>query len=1190
LKDFPPNLQDVLFVTSSAASDIGLLSRSKTPLTSTVEADKVTGVFTVTGFADDARRAQIPVNSSMNDTSPIGLALDLSGDEKVYKPIPTEDINESATPLPALMVLNHEGALAAWWFVYSESVRQGTPYPGLIVAGGGVTQPAVTPAQSSLPFGGSVSNTPAAMSGFAAQKPATPNAFGVSATPSLSTTGAFGASSGLGQKSSSWGTPAVSSTSQTGGTAFGTPAFGSASTLGGGTAFGKPAFGATSTPAAFGASSMPGRQSVWGSGGSTAPQAAFGQAGGIGKPAAPFGSSAGAGTSSPSTGGFASFASGGGFAGATQTKTAPSPFGTTTTSTPVTGVFGGAAQTDNKSTPSIFANNSHGDNKPSPFGAASQTDPKPIPSMFGGASQIGNKSTTGVFGGGPQTENKLLSTTGFNLGTTFKADEKSAKDNEPRKDTSQSSFFGSGFAGALGEKPAAETSVSNDADMDSDEIAKLAQESTTPAVTPAANRFQQPSTTPSLPTLFGSTPTQPQSTSTKPFSAGFSFATGNKPSGLNFSNLTKSTDSAPKTPISTESKPITTAAETPVTPKIKTEPESSEHGGIGNVPEPPLPPESTSKTSYAAGESSDSSFSDIETDAPIPSGSIPKSVPPTEPPLKPIPKELIPPMDVPGGPDNDGGSSDFVTEDEDDNSQEGTEEGSGEDISKDFSSASETNQTPGVTPQGSFNLLKKQNSSSLYEKIEMPKPPPQRLFGEGSSAPSLPPPKPKAPLSPRSPSPVRGAIPPRMLRPDAARSVSAPGAASQILGQRQSGRPPSSSKTYDLQVEQQKAQENRREEARARKEAEETRALVDDQDDQIQRYLADDPTPSRTLVEFMAHTDHVNLASVNSIPAQVEAVYRDINSMIDTLGQNAKHLQGFMHAHTEQVKDGGRDKADLENPDDWVLVEVENLSSLVEKELTRDLENGRVKNVLEKVEACHELQKDLIRLRAKHDEIKKLIDAQCDPGQLAHARAQPLSTEQLTQQNDLRQQYKNFQMGLSNAEKDLTLLKTKIASHATSNGRTGGSVAPTVDAVMRTITKMTSMAEKQSGNVDVLESQMRKMRFGSSVSAGSREGTPFTPQTNRQSLRNPGTSSTYGLFYTPESTRDTPRNFRDSILSNSGSFAMSSPAPRKKLSGYSPEEKAQLRGKLARRKEVVDRLKGALQRAGSNVRPVDDEE
>ncbi|TVY84996.1 Nucleoporin [Lachnellula suecica] len=1251
LKDFPPNLQDTLFITSSAALDIGLFTMSKTPLTASLPAEQISGHFTHTEFADDSRRAQMPTSRDMGDTSPIGLAIDLSSDEKVVKPIAGDEINESATPLPALMVLNHEGALASWWFVYSDSIRQGTAYPGLIAAGGAVqsTQAAPAPTQSTSMFGGSgFNNTTSAGSGFAALKPATTSAFGTPSVSGPSTGGAFGAPSGMGQKTSPWGAPSTSSAPQTGGAAFGAPAFGAAATLGGGTSFGKPAFGTPSAPA-FGASGVPGRQSVWGSGGSTAPQAAFGQAGGITKPAAPFGASASNGTSAPASGGFSAFASKGGFASAASGQNtggsvfgsaASSPFGAPPTSAPTSGIFGAGNQTENKPAPGVFGAASQSDNKPAPsvFGGTAQADNKTTSifgnkptGIFGGAPQNENKPA-GIFGGTPQTENKPANIfgggnknenkpfgapSGFSLGTTFKADG-SAKDDKPAANESKGSLFGSGFASALGDaskKPIAESPLSKEADMDSDEVAKPEEpvkDSTTPSTTPAPTKFQPFSTTPassSLGGLFGSSSTSTPLTTTKPVSAGFSFgqaSTGDTPSGLDFSNLTKSTVPAPKTPTTLEPKAPLAVSETPATPKIKTEPESSEHGGIRNdIPEAPLPPESTSKTSYAAGESSDSSYSSIETNSPLPSGSSPQPArkatpsPPTpaaEPASKPIPKELIPPMDVPGGPEDDGGSSDFLTEDEDNDSQEGTEEGSGEDVAKDLSPASETNQTPGFTPQSSFNALKKETSSSLFQKIELPKqPPPSRgLFGEGPLAPSLPPPKPKFPQSPRSPSPVRGAVPPRMLRPDASRSVSAPGAASQILGNRPGARPTNSSQsTYALALEQQKAEEKRREDARARKEAEATRALVDEEDDDLQKYIAEDPEPTRTLNEFVAHADHESLASVESIPAQVEAVYRDINSMIDTLGINSKHLKGFMQAHTDQYKEAGRDKNDLENEDDWVLVEIEALSQIVEKELAGELESGRVKKVVEKLETCNDIQKDLIRLRAKHEEIKRIVDAKRDPEQLAHARAQPLTAEQLAQQKDLRQEYQAFQLLLSEAEEGLTLLKTKIVSQATSHGRAGGSAAPTVEAVMRTITKMISMAEKRSGDIDVLENQMRKLRFNSTVSAGSREGSPFTPQKSRQSLsqslRNPGTSSTYGLFYTPESTRDTPRNLRDSIMSNSGSFALSSPAPRKKLSGYTPEEKAELRGKLAKRTEVVGKLKGALQKAGSNVRLMDDD-
>ncbi|TVY39119.1 Nucleoporin [Lachnellula occidentalis] len=1240
LKDFPPNLQDIIFVTSSAATDVGLFSRSKTPLTNTKPADKISGVFTMTEFSDDSKRAQLPVSSSMGDTSAIGLALDLSSDEKVFKPIPGDDeINESSAPLPALMLLNHEGALASWWFVYCDSVRQGTAYPGLIAAGGATqtiqSAPAAVPAQTPSIFGGAgFQNTSSAGGGFSAMKPATTPAFSAPSLPAPSTTGAFGTQSGMGPKASPWGTPAASQAPQNG---LGAPAFGSASTMGGGSAFGKPAFGSTSSPA-FGNAGMPGRQSVWGSGGSTAPQAAFGQASSIAKPAAPFGSPASTGTSAPSTGGFSAFASNGGFAAATQKtggsvfgKLASGTFGAPIASAP-SGVFGSPSQNDSKLTHGTFG----APTAPAPtsgiFGSASQNDSKPAqgtfgggttndqatPSLFGGGT-TNNQATPSLFGGGAQNENKLVGPgtqtsdkpfgNGFNLVPSFKADT-SKKNDEQETDEPKSSFFGGGFSGALGEsgkKPAAEVPVSNETNMDSDDVAKpeeSTKDSTTPSTTPASAKFQQFSTTPS--SLFGSTsPQAPQST-TKPATAGFGFGqpTGDGPSGLNFSNLANVSAPAPKTPITSEPEAPVTSSETPATPKIKAEPESSGHGGISpNIQEAPLPPESTSKTSYAAGESSESSFSSIETDIPTPSGSTAKSTPNVDPalpaqadqtPLKPLPKNVTLPMDVPGGPEDDGGSSDFFSEDdEDDKSQEGTDEGSGEDVTKDLSPTSETNQTPGFTPQSSFNLLKKENSSNSFQKVEKPsQPAPRTLFGEGVSAPSLPPPKPKQPLSPRSPSPLRaGAIPSRLGlgRPDPSRSVSAPGTASQLLGQRPGGRPPNSiQNTYALAMEQSKAEEKRREEARARKEAEVTRALVDEEDDEMQRYLADDPEPTRTLVEFTAHTDHASLAAVDSIPAQVEAVYRDINSMIDTLGLNAKHLRGFIQAHTEQYKEAGRQREDLENEEDWVLVEIEDLNSMVDKRLTADLNSGRIKEVAKKLETCSDLQKELIRLRAKHEDVKKIIDAQRDPGQLAQARAQPLSAEQQAQQNDLRQVYTKFQLLLAEAEEGLTLLKTKLVSQATSNGRAGASAGPTVEAVMRTITKMTSMAEKRSGDIDVLEGQMRKLRVGSSFSASSREGTPFTPQSNRHSMRNAGASSTYGLFHTPE--RETPRNMRDSILSNSGSFAMSSPAPRKKLSGYSPEEKALLKAKLARRKGVVEKLRSALQKAGSNVRLMDDDQ
>lgn len=1181
LRDFPPNLQDVLVVSSTAATDIGLFSRSKVPLTNDKPADKVTGVFTMTEMSDDSRRAQLPMSADLNDTSPIGLAFDLSSKEKVHRPIPTyEEINESPTPLPALMVLNNEGVLASWWFIYSESIRNGTIYTGLVAAGGAT--PAVTAssaaAQAATPaFGG-----PA--------KPVFGTTFG--GAPATASPGAFGGPSALGQNKSVWGSSAA-----TGG------AFGTSATTSTASSFGSPSFGQTSVPAM----GLGNKASPW-STGTTSPNATFGQSGGLAKPATTFGTPTLSSGSAAS--GFASFATNakGGFTAAPSTGT--SVFGSKPAESPLSkpstgsfGSFGANTQTQNPS-------NTFGS-----FGSSPQTQP---PSntfgSFGSGPQTQPSSTTfgtpaaqssGIFGapvGGLKTPSGLSAP--FVLGSTFKADPSAKHDeNEPINPPKSSSFFGGNFGGALSE--VAKQPVvpeTKDADMDEEngvkpEPAKL--ESTTPASTPAAPKTQLfPSSTPASGGLFGSPSTSSGPPPVKPVSAGFSFGQSPKPGGF-FANLNNpsSTPAGPKTPTTSNAPGINPfAAKTPASPKIKQEP-FSETPAFNKIPEAPLPPDPASKTTFGTGESSTSSPAGAG--APLPPDFIPKPPAPSKvgpsfslvQEKKPIPADLIPPTDVPGGPEDDGGSSGFLTEDDEDDQSEG----SGEDVAKDLSPVSETRPTPGLSPESSFGGPKTRSSeSTFFGQVSKPGPQaqPRSLFGEvGASVPILPPPK--VQQSPRSPSPIRTAIPPRMSRPDVSRSVSAPGAASQILGSQRAGsRPagpvPPTQNSYNLSLEQRQAEEKRRAEIKAQKEAEETRALDDEEDDRIQHYLASDIQPTKILDEFEAYADRVNNEPMESIPAQVETVYRDINAMIDTLGLNARKMKSFIQGHTDLYKDEGRTRRDLEVDEEWCLVEIEDLSAIVEKELSRDLDGGRVRDVIGKLDTCTSLQKDIVRLRAKHEDVKKIVDTFRDPDQLATARAQPLSAEQSAQQNDLRRDFTAFQKLLSEAEEGLSLLKAKIVSQSTSQSKLGGT-GPTVEAVMRTITKMTSMAEKRSGDIDVLEGQMRRLRFGSSASVGSREGSPFaTPQkNNRASVRNLGGSS-YGLFYTPDSIKETPQRFQSSMMSSTSSLSRSA-SPRKKMSGYTAEEKMALRTKLARKREATDKLKAALAKSGTHVRTMDDE-
>jgi nucleoporin NUP159 len=374
----------------------------------------------------------------------------------------------------------------------------------------------------------------------------------------------------------------------------------------------------------------------------------------------------------------------------------------------------------------------------------------------------------------------------------------------------------------------------------------------------------------------------------------------------------------------------------------------------------------------------------------------------------------------------------------------------------------------------------------------------------------------------------------------------------------------------------------------------EQHVLVDPQDEGIQQILQSKLEPTLQMHEFF--TVQSQLETLNpgreQVPAACEALWRDINRMIDILGLNSRSLQSFLLGHTTQFKQGGRSKEDLENPDDWVLVEVGELGAVLNDEAAR-CAKGRIQDVEGAENAIKGFAKDLAKLRAKEEDMRKIISAYIDPEQLAVTRSLPLSAEQATQQNELRRSYATFSQLLAETEEALTMLRTRIAS---AGGASGKGPVPTVEAIIRTINRMTSMAEKRSGDVDVLESQMRRLRLGSvgpTTPGGggprSREGSPFvTPQQQRRSL----------MLSSPEKDGVGSRMLRESSMASSiasygggrGSTPSSLASPRKKTSMYSQEEKTELREREARRRGALQMLRKSLAKAGPNVSRLRDDD
>lgn len=1164
LRNYPPNLEDMLILSSTAGIDIGVMTKSSAPLAADTPADKIVNTYTTTAMANDSRRAQMPMSSGgMGDTSPIGMTLDLSSKELVKRPIPTGDIEESSAPLPALMLLNNEGVLSTWWIVYTESIQQRTAYPGLVNAG---TQS--TPALQSAPFGGSTSSTPAS----APPSQTTPgfgqSSFGQPARPSFGSTSTpgFGGTSSLGARSSPWGTPAAAASS------FGKPAFGSSTPIGGGQPA-KPAFG-SATPltvqsgnTAFGAAGGVGNKpSVWGSPApSSQPQAGVTK---FGQPSAPFGGAAGANSPFAKLGGQGGSAFG---APSGENKPAQSPFANFGASKPASSPFANVGGSDaSKPAASPFANFGNNDaSKPSPFASFGQPSAKAAQPSFG--STVSLPSSTGGSFGAPSTlgagsstwgtpalkdqpstlsreanmddddnvsaeqgtNNAEKSSTGlggFKLVSAFQGDG-TAKDDLPKPKDAANSLFGSAFGSALGEtEKEPVTPVKKEPGTDEPRLEDI---SNTPASPP------KPSPTPAK----AAEPTKASAPDDAPLPPDFTRLPSKS-----------SLDDAPLPPDFTKLPNKATHDDAALPPDF------TKSSGKVDTSDAPLPPDFITAKPKAS----------IEDDlAPI-AGSPPVDLGSGSP-------ELSPPAS------SDEGHSD---DEEDD---EGPEEGEWEDES--LEDEGESDEDEELAESGKTPTQKTTSANSFGSKLAFPSQPASDQQSATSPLPSTTPiGLPKGPVfappikeSPRSPSPIR--------------SASTPQARPQV--------PKMPSQTFTKPPPQSHSRTSSRpSSAMQPPPVPETAELTDDEDDRIRRLLESDVEPSKTLDAFVAHSDYVGNDAKPGIGGQIENVYRDVNSMIDTLGLNARSLEAFARGQEELRQDEGRERSDLEDAEDWCLVEVEQLET-VEKNIGDDLESGRVYNVRDKLTELGHLHNDATRLRARTAETRKQLAARTDPDKQASQRNAPLDGDTEAQQTQLRQVVAKAQKLLQEAEEALSMLRTDLASISSTKDQRG---VPTVEAVTNTILKMTAMIEQKSGDVDVLESQIRRLprgvaelslddgeedmlrssMRGSRITGRSTHPMAHTPPASRGRIAANGSALGMsgmlgGRFRTP------PMNRRSMVASSSPSASFlgqsvgGSGGVRKKMADVTSDEVRSYRARAEQRKKVLGTLKETVEKKGTRA-------
>ncbi len=1163
------NLTELLLVASTASADVGMFTRSKVALNPD---DPIVDTWAETKPSEEMRAAMPMFNDS--DTSPIGMALDLSVTEKISQPIPSDDmIDDSPIPLPALYVLNNEGQLSMWWIIYNEAVRQSITYPDMISAGGPrsmgeqkhqqpQSQQTAAPAQPSKPFGtpfGGAFATPATTPGFgqASNTPAQKPGFGQSSFGAPSTPG-FGGTSTMGNRQSLWAGASSVATGTAGSPGFGKPSFGQTSSVGQ-TSFGKP-------------SGIAGIQgSVWG----TATPSQTSQQ----TPAAGTGSIFGGNASTkspfldlggkPASSGFAAFSGG-------SKTNAPSPF--------VVASKPSLSAEPSGSTVSFGNTSSFGSNSTN-FGVQSQPSffGSPTPSATGGtfgkpsvpasreesmADDNATTDTTSTAKPSAQNEDKSsfgLPSGGFKLGSTFKGDG-SAKDDLPKPSNPGAGMFGSGFGNALGEVSKASSTSEGAAWLSGRSTPAQAAIKREPGTEdepslddiPAASQGKQEEKR-AAPSDDAPLPPDPTTWKPKPGALAAPVPPGFE--GVLGTSSVKESDSSKATPVKVES-----------------------NGGDESLAgSPPI--------DLGTGTFSEGVGSDAEAHGPADD-------------------------DEWSGPSSDGGEEEEGEDDgeaeaedsgeEDDEDEDEEEEGTPKIQDQTGLAAFQARITP-ASPQRDDTQTATESTTPATEKKSYTPATERKESFTPAGMPKAPimfaPPQRTGPESPRSPSPQRSATSPMRSMPsfNSQQQTRPP---PRPLGSRKTSSTQqfASSQFRSQQLPQriavpaaQLGQSQQRPASPLQPQEPEPSELEDEEADRIKEILNSGIQGVEDVPAFLAHQDYVPAENAKTgVLGQIERVYRDINSMIDTLGLNARSMAEFVEGN--HALSGRETRQDLEDEESWVLNEAKKLPDLL-TDLGYQLDDGRLGDVRRTMEILQYEEAEINKVRTRNADARKVIMARKDPDQLAQQREAPLPMETQVLQTELRQGVKEVQTLIARAEEALTVLRAELASVQSAKGD-GRSGVPTVEAVEKTIRKMTQMVEQRSGDVDVLESQIRRLgglaALRASIGLGdgyeddlvaglkaSRISRDSPVGLRRSQLRSSGYGSPAALRRSVNGRASTPG--RGPATPGRGSATPGTPGSRRSLLDVTDEEVEAYRAKREARALVVEALRDKVARRGVRV-------
>ncbi|KAK9240605.1 hypothetical protein V1525DRAFT_175471 [Lipomyces kononenkoae] len=197
-----------------------------------------------------------------------------------------------------------------------------------------------------------------------------------------------------------------------------------------------------------------------------------------------------------------------------------------------------------------------------------------------------------------------------------------------------------------------------------------------------------------------------------------------------------------------------------------------------------------------------------------------------------------------------------------------------------------------------------------------------------------------------------------------------------------------------------------------------------------------------------------------------DRIYHETSNELNILRRNVSQLSKFLEAHTAQHLMRHR-KEDFNEPEEWRLEEISSMTAMID-ELMQEARNNNADDAKHET-GLNEVAAALLKLDSKLTTAGEVLKQRSDPRYTSRLRTLALPPDALELQREIRQKMQEVTKRLDELERENTLVKSKLSAVASNLGTDMFGTAPSLEGVYKSIQRITRFAQRRAFDVSNLQ-------------------------------------------------------------------------------------------------------------------------